>query len=145
MDIANKRVALLLNWVLLTTALHGPTLRADDWPQWLGPRRDGIWREDGILTKFPRGGPKVEWRTPIGGGYAGPAVSGGKVYLTDRVLGSGVANPDDPFKKARTKGQERVLCLNESTGRTLWEYPYDCTYQISYPCGPRTTPVVHEG
>ena len=36
--------------------------RADDWPQWLGPQRDGVWRETGLLEKFPKGGPKVLWR-----------------------------------------------------------------------------------
>src|SRR5436190_465906 len=60
--------------------------RADDWPQWLGPQRDGVWRETGILDKFPANGPRVRWRTPIGGGYAGPAVVGDKVFVTDRVL-----------------------------------------------------------
>src|SRR5262249_41060149 len=46
---------------LLLSALAGPA-GADDWPQWLGPQRDGVWRETGILEKFPKGGPKVRWR-----------------------------------------------------------------------------------
>src|SRR5262245_58074155 len=50
--------------------------RADDWPQWFGPKRDGVWREDGILEKFPADGPKQLWKTPIGAGYTGPAVAG---------------------------------------------------------------------
>src|SRR5581483_3926166 len=58
--------------------------RADDWPQWLGPRRDATWRETGILDKFPPGGPKVLWRVPIGPGYTGPAVVGDRVYVMDR-------------------------------------------------------------
>ncbi|MBM3887699.1 MAG: hypothetical protein FJ388_01100 [Verrucomicrobia bacterium] len=41
---------------------------ADDWPQWMGPQRDGIWRETGIIEKFPPQGPAVRWRAPIGGG-----------------------------------------------------------------------------
>ena len=40
-------------------------LRAADWPQWLGAERDGVWRETGLAEKFPTGGPKVLWRTPI--------------------------------------------------------------------------------
>ena len=47
--------------------------RADDWPQWMGPERDNQWREEGILERFPAAGPKVEWRAPVAGGYAGPA------------------------------------------------------------------------
>src|SRR5262249_27468328 len=39
-----------------------PGSRADDWPQWLGPRGDSVWRETGILEKFPKGGPEVRWR-----------------------------------------------------------------------------------
>src|SRR5215470_107553 len=97
-----------------------PAARADDWPQWLGPQRDGVWREKGILTKFPRGGPKVVWRTPVGGGYAGPAVAGGKVYLMDRQLARGVRNPDNQFSKDRLAGSERVLCLDAANGKQIW-------------------------
>ena len=46
---------------------------ADDWPQWLGPQRDGVWREKGVLDRFPKGGPKVRWRVVVGAGYSGPA------------------------------------------------------------------------
>src|SRR5687768_6054795 len=84
--------------VLLALALAGPA-RGDDWPQWLGPKRDGVWREDGILERFPAQGPTVRWRVPIGGGYAGPAVAGGKVYVTDRQLPEGVRYPANPFAR----------------------------------------------
>ena len=60
-----------------------PVARGDEWPQWMGPRRDNVWREEGILERFPQGGPKVLWRAPVKGGYAGPAVAGGKVFVTD--------------------------------------------------------------
>ena len=56
---------------------------ADDWPQWMGPQRDNVWREEGIVDKFPEGGPPVIWRTKMAGGYAGPAVADGKVFVTD--------------------------------------------------------------
>ena len=69
--------------IALALLLATSTARADDWPQWMGPKRDNIWRETGLVEKFPKGGPKVLWRTPIGGGYAGPAVAGGKVFVTD--------------------------------------------------------------
>src|SRR5215469_11971433 len=131
--LARLSLSLLIPAVLLSL----PTLaRADDWPQWLGPQRDGVWRETGILDRFPKGGPKVRWRTPLGGGYAGPAVAGGRVYVTDRVLAPGVRNPDNPFGRGKLAGKERVLCLDEATGKLLWEHAYDCTYTISYPAGP---------
>ena len=60
----------------------------------MGPKRDNVWREDGIVEKFPPGGPKVLWRTPVAGGYAGPAVAGGKVYVTDYVTAADVKIPN---------------------------------------------------
>lgn len=118
------------------------TVHADDWPQWLGPKRDGVWRETGLLSKFPEGGPKVRWRTPVGIGYAGPAVAAGKVFVTDLVLPEGVRAPSDGFKGGRLNGTERVLCLDEATGKVLWTHSYPTVYQIAYPGGPRCTPVV---
>jgi outer membrane protein assembly factor BamB len=132
-------------WLLAVCFLAAPAVRADDWPQWLGPKRDGVWRENGILTQFPKNGPKIRWRTPIGGGYAGPAVAGGRVYVTDRILPQGSKNPANAFSQDRIPGQERVLCLDEKTGQVLWQHEYPCDYTISYPAGPRTTPVVQGG
>jgi outer membrane protein assembly factor BamB len=118
---------------------------SQDWPQWLGPKRDGVWRETGIIDKFPKDGPKIAWKTPIGGGYSGPAVVGDRVYVTDRVLGDGAKNPSNPFDAKEVMGGERVLCLDIKDGSTVWKYEYECAYKISYPAGPRTTPLVHDG
>src|SRR5262249_15995285 len=118
---------------------------ADDWPQWLGPDRDGVWREPGLIEHFPSSGPRIRWRTPIGGGYAGPAVAEGKVFIMDRVRAQGARNPKNPFSKSPVSGKERVVCLDEMNGRTLWSYEYESKYEISYPAGPRATPLVHEG
>src|SRR6185437_16149616 len=135
-----------LSSLVVSTLLTLPmSVRADDWPQWLGPQRDAIWRETGILDKFPPGGPKVRWRTPIGSGYSGPAVAQGRVYLTDRILDEGAKKPDNPFRSPPVAGKERILCLNEKTGELLWKHEYDCTYRISYADGPRATPLVHDG
>jgi len=118
---------------------------ADDWPQWLGPKRDGVWRETGIIERFPESGPKYRWRTPIGEGYAGPAVVDGFVYITDRVRPTGVQNPANAFGRSRVEGTERVLCLNDKDGKIVWSHEYDCPYQVSYAAGPRATPIVSEG
>ena len=80
------------------------TLRAADWPQWMGPERDGAWREQGLLDAIPAGGLKVRWRAPVGMGYGGPAVAGGKVFVMDRTLKAGSANPADPFAQ---QGRQR--------------------------------------
>jgi hypothetical protein len=102
--------------------------RGDDWPQWLGPQRDGVWRETGLLDKFPKDGPKVLWRVPIDGGYAGPAVAEGRVYVTDYVT-DGDRKPD-PAKRNKLTGKERVLCLNVADGKLIWKHEYDCPYEI---------------
>src|SRR5438309_151960 len=110
-------------FVLVGAFLPGQA-RADDWPQWLGPQRDGVWREQGLLDKFPAQGPKVRWRAPVGMGYSGPAVAQGKVYLTDRLLAEGARNPTSGFGRGRIKGKERVLCFDESNGKLLWKDEY---------------------
>jgi outer membrane protein assembly factor BamB len=132
--------------ILLALSPLSPSLhaRADDWPQWLGTERDAVWRETGIVEKFPEGGPTVRWRTPIGGGYAGPAVANGRVYVTDRVLAQGVSNPTSPFVQKKLEGKERVLCLNEADGKIIWTREYECPYNVQYPAGPRTTPLIHD-
>ena len=137
--------ACFLRHALALAASAAFSLHADDWPQWLGPQRDGVWRETGILEKFPADGPKVRWRTAIGGGYTGPAVARDRVYVMDRQLAPGTSNPSDPFARGEIPGSERVLCLNEADGRILWKHEYDCPYAVSYPAGPRATPTVHAG
>jgi outer membrane protein assembly factor BamB len=128
--------------ILSAIGLLAPTAQGDDWPQWMGPQRDGVWRETGIVAKFPEGGPKIRWRVPIGGGYAGPAVVGGRVYVTDKQLADGVTDPSNPFQRGEQPARERVLCLDDADGKVLWSHVYDCPYTVSYPAGPRTTPVV---
>ncbi|MFO0867821.1 MAG: PQQ-binding-like beta-propeller repeat protein [Pirellulales bacterium] len=118
-------------------------VQADDWPQWLGPRRDGVWRETGVLSHFPAGGPRVLWRTPIAGGYAGPAVAAGRVFVTDYVTSGERKN--DPGSRSELQGEERISCLDARTGQLLWRHAYPCAYSISYPSGPRSTPTVQGG
>src|SRR5262245_28584779 len=129
--------------VLLALLLAAAPLRPDDWPQWRGPRRDGVWRESGIVEKLPAQLP-ILWRAPVGEGYSGPAVVGSRVYLTDRILDQGQSNPEDPFSKAAVGGTERVLCLDGESGKVLWKHQYPARYAISYPSGPRATPTVQD-
>src|ERR1043166_7583703 len=133
--------------VLIACGFASGAARADDWPQWLGPQRDGVWREKGIVDKFPDGGPKILWRNPVGGGYAGPAVAGGKVYVLDRILAKDAENPKNPFsRKEKIPGEERVICFDAASGKIFWEHKYDCTYEgLSYATGPRCTPLIAGG
>ena len=132
----------------LTAALWSivsSTLLADSWPQWLGPQRDGVWREKGILEKFPEGGPKRIWRVELGAGYSGPAVAGGRVFVMDRQVPAEIPKPKSVFEASQIPGNERVLCFNEADGKLLWQHAYDCPYNVSYAAGPRTTPLVAGG
>ena len=115
-------------------------LLADDWPHYLGPTRNNHWRETGLIEKFPDGGPKVVWRAKIEGGYSGPAVAGGRVYVGDFVSG---ADPKaEVYERTNQNGTERLLCFDQKTGKQIWSTNHGCRYSISFPNGPRTTPCV---
>jgi outer membrane protein assembly factor BamB len=106
--------------------------QAQDWPDWRGENRDGIWETSGIVEAFDSDKIPLKWSVSIGPGYSGPTVSGGKVYVTDRLERPGQA--------------ERVLCFDEQTGEEIWKYQYDCVYEgVGYPAGPRASVVVHSG
>ena len=116
----------------LLAAVSVSSARADDWPQWGGPKRDIVWRETGIVKELPAGrGPQSllprMWSTPIGDGYSGPAVADGRGFITDRQ---------------KQKGTERVLCLDAKSGKIIWTHEYRVRYNVSYDAGPRATPTV---
>jgi outer membrane protein assembly factor BamB len=109
-----------------------PPPAGQEWPQWRGPHRDGVWNETGVLSRFPAARLETRWRAPLGSGYCGPTVAGGRVYVMDRVT--------DPGQ------QERVHCFDWQTGRPLWSHAYECVYRgIGYPAGPRASVTVRDG
>jgi outer membrane protein assembly factor BamB len=132
--------------LLLTVclAVASATARADDWPQWMGPRRDGVWREAGVVKSIPAQGLPVKWRVPVAGGYSGPAVADGRVYLMDYDRREGEPL-NDPGARSELDGRERILCLDATTGKLLWKHEYERPYAISYASGPRCTPTVADG
>ena len=113
----NRRVLTVCGCVI---ALLGTGLGAEDWPQWRGPDRFAVWHETGILERFPDDGLKVTWRVPIGNGFGGPAVADGRVFVTDWE--------EDPDSRT-FDGTERVLALDEQTGKVLWTYSWGTTYR----------------
>lgn len=119
------------------TASHSVS---QEWPHWMGPDRTNTWNESGIIETFPEGGPKVLWRTKISGGYSGAAVAQGKVMITDFVTDANVKIGN--FERREFSGTERIICLDESNGKELWKHEHSVNYTISYPSGPRCTPVI---
>jgi len=113
------------------------TLSAEDWPQWRGPRRDGVWQEAGLLEAFRPEGLKVLWRVPIGTGFSSPCIVQNHVYVTDSLV-------------TRTNARENVRCLDAATGKAIWVHTYDVVYpeygaNPDHPFGPAATPVIADG
>ncbi len=105
------------------------TLSAADWPQFLGPNRDGISSEKGLLDKFPENAPKLVWEKQIGTGYSAPSVRDGKLVLFHRV------------------GDEEVVeCIDATASKPIWRYAYASKFQdpYGYNNGPRCTPLLTE-
>ena len=112
----------------------GVMCKAEDWPEWRGKGRNGVWAEAGIVDKFSSATLPASWVNPIGAGYSGPAVADGRVFVSDFRQGTGAM------------GIERAVALDERTGRMLWtrEWPVDYA-GLDYAIGPRATPTVDGG
>lgn len=119
-------------------------MHADDWPQYLGPQRDGVWRESGIIDEFPEGGPSLLWEADLNAGFSGPAVADGKVFVMDRKAETVKPKDRDAWKRSSIPGNERIVCLDASDGKILWTHEYECAYTTAtaYATGPRATPTV---
>jgi len=109
-----------LGWTLLLSCVQ-----AGDWPQYLGPTRNSISPQKGILRTWSDKGPDVLWTAPVGRGFGGPVVQDGKVYLLDR---------DD-------KVGDKLRCLDLSNGKELWNFAYDAPGTVMFP-GSRSVPTV---
>jgi outer membrane protein assembly factor BamB len=109
----------------LAVVVCGSPALAADWPQWLGPKRDGGSAE----TVEPwKDAPKVVWKAKVGPGFASPVVAGGKVFVHARVAG---------------KEQEEMIAFDAKSGAELWRSPYDrAPYNSVLNTGPQATPTV---
>jgi outer membrane protein assembly factor BamB len=113
---------------LLVLALCGSFAAADDWPQWLGPRRDGSSAEKVAPWKEA---PKVLWSQPAGEGNSSPVVAGGRVFLHTKV---------------KDKDEEEVVAYDAATGKEAWRTAYPRGKSIFlFGNGPRATPTVADG
>ena len=125
-SITNRTVS----WVLLfLLSVISSISVAEDWPQWRGENRDGVWDASGVIDKFPGKKMAPTWSVEIGAGYSGPTVANGRVFITDRL--------------SEPKQVERVHCYDAKTGKEIWSTTYDCPYiGIGYTAGPRASVTV---
>lgn len=117
------RITILVALLNLTAVLA----RAGDWPQLLGPDRNGVSRETNLPLTWPNDGPKVLWKMKTGVGWSGPVVASNRVVLFHRV--------DD---------KEVIDALNATNGARLWHAEYPATYRddFGFEEGPRATPSI---
>ena len=109
----------------LVTACFAAVAFGEEWPQFLGPNRNGVSPEKGLLRTWPASGPKVLWTIDVGPGYGGAAIRDGKVYILDRI-------GDE---------QDALRVLDLATGKEQWRYAYDAPGRASHH-GSRSTPTV---
>ncbi len=80
-------------------------VRAEDWPQWRGPNRDGKSADTGLLKEWPADGPKLAWKaTGLGKGYASMSVAAGRLFTMGDKDGAGYVmalNPADGSGKGQ--------------------------------------------
>lgn len=132
-----------LGFLLLTAICFTAAASAEDWPSWRGPRGDGTWQAPRLPEQWPAEGLRPLWRQPIGGGYAGPAVVGGRLYILDRQKTA----PPPKKGSGEPDSIERILCFDAKVGRLLWSHQYPTRYGNlgGYSNGPRAMPTVHDG
>src|SRR5437016_764888 len=116
--------------LLAIAMLSAVECQASDWPQFLGPTRDGIYSAGDLADTWPKDGPPVHWQKKVGQGFSGPAVASGKLILFHRL--------DD---------KETAECLDAKTGKSLWTFPYPTSYRddFGFDEGPRATPSISDG
>lgn len=107
-----------------------PAPYAQDWPQFLGPARNGEYLGNDLVTVFPKQGPPIVWKKTIGQGFSGPAVAQGKLILFHRV-----------------GEKETIDCLEAATGKLIWRFDYPTHYRddFGFDEGPRSTPSIASG
>jgi len=109
----------------------GPTpLHAGDWPQILGPARDGTAECEAVIRPWSGDGPELLWTHKLGSGYAGPAVADGRLLVFHRP-----------------GNVERIEALDAATGQSLWQTDFPATYAggIDPDKGPRCVPLIDRG
>jgi outer membrane protein assembly factor BamB len=118
--------------------------QSQDWPEWYGPTRDGRVPDSDLIDRIPETGLTLLWEEEVELGYSQPVIADGRVIVTDYQKTAGDVT-NNPGRRDRLEGKERILCFDADSGTVNWIYEYDRPYNISYPGGPRATPVISDG
>lgn len=113
--------------VIPKSAAGTPPRVGEDWPQFLGPRDNGVSGETGLLAKWPEKGPPILWSKEVGTGYSAPSVRGNQLVVHHRV-----------------RDEEVIDCVTADTGKPLWSYSYVSNFSdpYGYNNGPRCSPLL---
>jgi outer membrane protein assembly factor BamB len=117
----------LSRWLLAVMLLLPSTNLGQDWPQFLGPTRNGVYPGGDLAASWPASGPVILWKKAVGQGFSTTVVAEGRLILFHR-LGS----------------KEIVECLEAKSGRPLWRFDYLTSYRddFGFDEGPRATPAI---
>lgn len=111
------------------TFLLAFNLFADDWPNYMGPKYDGVYEETGLKLDFNKDKPKRVWRAKVKTGFSSITTMYDKVY-----------------SMGHSAGKDYVFCLDDKTGNTIWSKTYKAELQPNlYEGGPNATPTVYDG
>lgn len=113
--------------LLIALSAFAAERTGEDWPQFLGPRANGISSETGLLDKWPTNGPPLLWEKAVGTGYSAPSVRGNRLVLHHRI-----------------RDEEIVECFDTAAANSLWRYGYPSEFidPYGYNNGPRCTPLL---
>jgi outer membrane protein assembly factor BamB len=118
-------IAAFLAALISSPAVAQEAVAKNEWPQFLGPARNGISSETGLLNEWPQDGPKVTWKVPGGVGMSGLAISRGRVITL-----------------VQRQGKQWATSLDAETGQTQWQTPLAPAYKNGMGNGPRATPAI---
>jgi len=125
MSIARNLAAVVALLLAACTSTSLFSQQRADWPQFLGPARNGISAEKGLIDELPEGGPKELWRVKGGVGMAGLAIADGRLLTL-----------------VQNDGQQWLVALDSTTGKPLWQTPLASHYTNQMGDGPRATPTI---
>ena len=106
-DIENRDHQYVLCVACLVAGAGGGGLSAEDWPEFRGEGRLGVWHETGLLEKFPADGLKARWRVPINAGCSGPSVADGRVFVTDFETTQGMRGTERALQQTHLHAERR--------------------------------------